>query len=549
MNRNAVVFLLLMTIYFCSIGIDTMDVDASQYASMSREMSESGSYLQVYEQGKDYLDKPPLLFWLSSLSITIFGATNFAYKFPSILFALLALFSTYRFARLYYEQSIAFWSALVLGSCQAFFLITNDIRTDTILMSCVITSVWLLSEWYQSQKMIFCITGFFAMGLGLLAKGPIAVIVPALSFGSHFLLKRQYKFILRWEYLLGFLVVAILLLPMSLGLYQQFDAHPEKTVNGLKNVSGLRFYYWTQSFGRITGESVWNNHAPFSFLFENLLWGLLPWTLFFVTGMICQSISLVKARFRVAESQEMITLGGFILSYCALGISKYQLPHYIYVVLPFIAIITARMIASIYFSREKPVFKKWIFPIQILLVGSMLLLPFLILVYVFPSSQFFPWILPVAACLLVFLILVSGKFQYKLLVVSLASIMALNAFMSLWFYPQLLHYQAGNNAGKFISRMNVDNHHFFMYQFEGNSTSLHFYSRRIVKTISSLETVPENTYLLTMGEGLNAIRRSGRLHQIVYQGLDFRVSTLNAAFLNKDTRSGVCKKYYIVQLR
>jgi 4-amino-4-deoxy-L-arabinose transferase-like glycosyltransferase len=533
MSKSAVVFLLLIAIYFCSIGIDTMDVDASQYASMSREMSESGSYLQVYEQGKDYLDKPPLLFWLSSLSITIFGATNFAYKFPSILFAILALFSTYRFARLFYEQTIAFWSALVLGSSQAFFLITNDIRTDTILMSCVITSIWLLSEWYQSQRMVYFVAGFFAMGLGLLAKGPVAVIVPVLSFGIHFLLKRQFNFIFRWEYIIGLFVLAVLLLPMSLGLYQQFDAHPEKTVNGLKNVSGLRFYYWTQSFGRITGESVWNNHASFSFLFENLLWGMLPWTLFFVTGLICQLTFLIKARFRVGEPQEMITLGGFLLSYCALGISKYQLPHYIYVVLPFIAIITARMIASIYFKREKPVFKKWILPVQILVIGSMLTLPFLILVYVFPSSQFFPWILAAAACILVSVILLNAKIQHKLLVISLACIMALNVFMSLWFYPQLLHYQAGNNAGKFISRMNIDRDHFYMYQFQGNRTSLHFYSR---------------TYLLTMDEGLDTIRSSGRLHQIVYQGLDFRVSTLNAGFINKDTRSGVCKKYYIVRL-
>ena len=548
MSKSAVVFLLLIAIYFCSIGIDTMDVDASQYASMSREMSESGSYLQVYEQGKDYLDKPPLLFWLSSLSITIFGATNFAYKFPSILFAILALFSTYRFARLFYEQTIAFWSALVLGSSQAFFLITNDIRTDTILMSCVITSIWLLSEWYQSQRMVYFIAGFFAMGLGLLAKGPVAVIIPVLSFGIHFLLKRQFNFIFRWEYIIGLFVLAVLLLPMSLGLYQQFDAHPEKTVNGLKNVSGLRFYYWTQSFGRITGESVWNNHASFSFLFENLLWGMLPWTLFFVTGLICQLTFLIKARFRVGEPQEMITLGGFVLSYCALGISKYQLPHYIYVVLPFIAIITARMIASIYFKREKPVFKKWILPVQILVIGSMLTLPFLILVYVFPSAQFFPWILAAAACILVSVILLNAKIQHKLLVISLACIMALNLFMSLWFYPQLLHYQAGNNAGKFISRMNIDRDHFYMYQFQGNRTSLHFYSRRIVKTISSFETVPDNTYLLTMDEGLDTIRSSGRLHQIVYQGLDFRVSTLNAGFINKDTRSGVCKKYYIVRL-
>ncbi len=44
------------------------------------EMVQSGSYLEVMERGKDYLDKPPFLFWVSSLSYRLFGFTNFAYK-------------------------------------------------------------------------------------------------------------------------------------------------------------------------------------------------------------------------------------------------------------------------------------------------------------------------------------------------------------------------------------------------------------------------------------------------------------------------------------
>jgi 4-amino-4-deoxy-L-arabinose transferase-like glycosyltransferase len=81
-------------LYFAAIGVDTMDVDASQYASMSREMKESGSYLEIYEQGNDYLDKPPFLFWINALSMRIFGENNFAFKFPSILFALIGIITT-----------------------------------------------------------------------------------------------------------------------------------------------------------------------------------------------------------------------------------------------------------------------------------------------------------------------------------------------------------------------------------------------------------------------------------------------------------------------
>ena len=46
-------------------SIPVIDIDAAQYASMSREMLENNSFLKLYDLGHDYLDKPPMLFWLS----------------------------------------------------------------------------------------------------------------------------------------------------------------------------------------------------------------------------------------------------------------------------------------------------------------------------------------------------------------------------------------------------------------------------------------------------------------------------------------------------
>ena len=81
MSRNFIYFILfLIPVYFIGFGIDIMDIDASQYAEMSREMSISNSYLQVFEIGKDYLDKPPFLFWITALFMKIFGANNFSYR-------------------------------------------------------------------------------------------------------------------------------------------------------------------------------------------------------------------------------------------------------------------------------------------------------------------------------------------------------------------------------------------------------------------------------------------------------------------------------------
>src|SRR5437899_6077749 len=80
------VFVLLGILLFSAVRVPIMDIDAAQYSEMSREMSISGDWLHLYDRGWNYLDKPPFLFWVTSFSMKLFGATNFAYRLPSILF-------------------------------------------------------------------------------------------------------------------------------------------------------------------------------------------------------------------------------------------------------------------------------------------------------------------------------------------------------------------------------------------------------------------------------------------------------------------------------
>jgi 4-amino-4-deoxy-L-arabinose transferase-like glycosyltransferase len=103
MSQKYFIFSLVAASVVCVIGmlgIPLIDIDAAQYASMSREMASAGNYLQLYDLGKDYLDKPPLLFWLSSCSIQLFGVHDWAYRLPSILCLALALWSVYKFTLL-----------------------------------------------------------------------------------------------------------------------------------------------------------------------------------------------------------------------------------------------------------------------------------------------------------------------------------------------------------------------------------------------------------------------------------------------------------------
>ncbi|MEJ7588240.1 MAG: glycosyltransferase family 39 protein [Ferruginibacter sp.] len=181
--------LCLLTYLLGIFCVPLMDIDATQYASMSREMLLSGNYLQLYDLGKDYLDKPPMLFWLSSLSLRIFGIHDWAYRLPSFIFSLLAIYSTYRLALLFYKKEIALLSMVILASCQAMFLINHDVRTDTMLLGWVACSIWQLAAWYQLGKWKNLLLSAIAIAGGMMTKGPLALMIPVFAFAPHFILK------------------------------------------------------------------------------------------------------------------------------------------------------------------------------------------------------------------------------------------------------------------------------------------------------------------------------------------------------------------------
>jgi len=139
-----ILFSAATVVYIIGLFVKVMDVDAAQYASISREMLSAHHYLEVFDRGANYLDKPPLLFWLSVLSFKIFGVSTIAYKLPSFLFTLLGVYSTFRLAKYLYDEETGLLAALIVYTCQAFFLFNNDVRTDTLLTAFVIFSSWQL---------------------------------------------------------------------------------------------------------------------------------------------------------------------------------------------------------------------------------------------------------------------------------------------------------------------------------------------------------------------------------------------------------------------
>ena len=545
---NIYIFYIVLCIIIYILGslfIPLMEIDSVQYANISREMLQNKSFLQIFDQGKDYLDKPPLLFWLSSLSMYLFGLNDFAFRLPSILMAILAIYSTYKFTLLYYSNEIAALAALVLASTQAMFLITHDVRTDTMLMAWVMLAIWQFAIWLNNRKWSSLIIAFTAVAFGMMTKGPIALMVPVFSFAPHLIMHRNFKMLFRWEYLLGIGIIIILLIPMDIGLYQQFDLHPEKVMYEKTGTSGLRFFYWTQSFGRITGESVWHENDDFFFLFQNLLWGFLPWTLFLIFGLISECTKIIRTKFTLNKNEEWIVLPGFLITYTALGISNYQLPHYIYVVLPFTAIIAAKSLHSLVINWENRIFKNIINGINIFIYILILSILLVLLLFTF-NTNIYLVIASLSVMGIFFLIVIVKKTEAipRVIQFALFTIITTNLLLTIFFYPKLLEYQLGNEVSKVIRQKNIDKNNFYLYQVY-YERSLDFYSNYSFQNIENLDSLKTNDYVLIKNELINQelLTNFNKIERIS----TFHVSTLNAEFLNPKTRDSALTIYAILQ--
>ncbi|TDO25717.1 glycosyltransferase family 39 protein [Sediminibacterium goheungense] len=551
MNNRLFGFVLsaCVVVYIISMWqIPVIDIDAAQYASMSREMMENGSYLKLYDLGFDYLDKPPMLFWLSSLSLSFFGVFDWAYRLPSVLMLLLGIYATYQFTLLFYQRTIAQLAAIILASSQAVFLMVHDVRCDTMLLGWVMFSLWQLAAWYETNQWKHFFLAFAAIAGGMMTKGPIALMIPVFAFVPHFMLRREWKQFFRWQYIPGLLIVAILLIPMSIGLYQQFDLEPGKVFHGRAIQSGLRFYYWTQSFGRYTGENVFNEMNHFTFLLENMLWSFLPWILFFLVGLWLVIRQLIQQKCRIGKEEEWISAGGFIITYCILARSQAQLPHYIFVVLPLAAITTARAVYTLLFEKKYPRLTRVLFWIHTVIFLLLWAAAIVLMVWPFPEIHWLVKLISIFGLLLYGWVLFKpGGSLPKLMRMALLTVIGVNLCLATGFYPHLLQYQFGNTVAKVLDEKKIRKERVILYNID-ESRALHFYGKHIFQRKTDSLSLQSGDILITRKESLSALQQRFPKLNTIFEGAYYGVSMLSLPFLNPQTRSKETVPYVLVVL-
>lgn len=532
LKNNVFIFLALALITFLGMFLDVFLVDAAQYASMSYEMLKNENYLMLYHHSQDYLDKPPLLFWLTSLSFKLFGVSNFTYRLPSVLFAFLGIYATYGLAKHLYNKRTGVLAAMILMSCQATFLNNHDVKTDTLLIGNIALALWQWHLFLCNHKIKHLLFGSLGVGLAMLAKGPMGLMLPVLCLVCHLLYTKNLKILFKWQWFLAIFIIFIVLVPMSYGLYKQF---------GWK---GLKFYYWTQSFGRITGgNTVWRDDTSIFFFVHTFLWAFLPWTF---VGFFAIFKNLHNLFYK--KTKEIFTLGGIVLAFVVLSLSKFKLPHYIFVTFPLIAIITAN---SIFKISENPKISRIFLKIHFVLISFLWILLGFLAVFVFKFPSF---IKILTLCILFF-----GSFYFttkkhallqRLIYPLIFTIVGVNFFLNTHFYPELTKYQGGSVLAKKILKSNVNIQK--IYHYKKIDEPFCFYLRKPTIqgfNISQIKAKQKPFYIFTSSAHIGELKNAKIPFEIKFVVDDFHISMLTLPFLNPRTRAETLEKMYLLKIK
>lgn len=536
---------LAVLINFSGLFVPLLDPDAGIYAMITKNMVKSGDYLNLRFQDKDWLDKPHFPFWVTAAFFKVFGLTTWAYKLPGILFALLGAGYTYLFTKQHYNKTTALWATLMLLCSLHFLASNNDVRAEPFLTGMIIAAVYHFSNSLKSffSWHLLAATAFTAMAM--MTKGPFTLVTIGGALAGQLLIRQDWKQLFHPRWLLALLLLVIFISPELYSLWYQFDAHPEKTVFGTTNVSGIRFFLWDSQFGRFFNSGpIKGKGDPFFFL-HTLLWAFLPWAILMYMALYKK----IKAAFSSAErrNQEWYTLCGTVPSLLMFSFSGFQLPYYTNILFPFLAILTAAFVMQL---KEKGIKRTAILQgvITVIAVAAVITL---FIVYRPAINSVFAFAVLCGLTLLLLIspfILKTDRLSAMLLRSGLA-ILIVAQFLAGVFYPDALQYQSGNHMAFYLNKN--------LSGLPAASGQLYipvgqFYLDRYIRitpidTICKKEFIRPSVVFISDME-LEQLKQTGSPYEVVKEFPEYHITMPDLKFINHNTRASTLKKQYLVKL-
>jgi len=327
--KNVVFFAALMLLAAIVFGLNVSarslwEPDEARYAQIASTMVKTGNWLEPSLNYRRHFEKPPFFYWLVALAFKGLGKTDVAARLPVLISAMLLIGILYLFTFSWFKNdALAVYAPLIAASSLGFGLLARIVLPDMVLILTVAFASFLTIAAYRDTKARAHRYGFLigsTLGICFLIKGPIGMIFIFLSAAIFFYRERriaEFGRIFNLSFWISFLLVA---LPWFVILI----AKRETLVSYWTNTMVLRF---------VQGSGY--HKEPFYFFVPVIAVAFLPWSIFlprmcryYATNAHCRE----ETRFFAIAS---------IVSFIFFSASRGKLPHYILVMVPFLAVLMA----------------------------------------------------------------------------------------------------------------------------------------------------------------------------------------------------------------
>lgn len=530
-----------------TLPLDVIDIDSSQYASISRELVLSGDFFTLFDNGRRYLDKPILTFWTIATSFSLFGISNIAFRIPAILLSLLSVFSIYRITILTGgKERQGYLASFAYLLAPGFYAMVVDPKIDVYLTAYLVFTYHFYYLGRKKNPNYFYLM-YLMMSMGFITKGPISVVIPALSIGGDILFRRDWKLLLSMRVPTGLLVLASLPAFWCVLLYKSFNSY------------GPSFFLWIQSFGRFYKEMYDVKFDPFYF-YKSFSWaffsGVVPMIIYiaFRTYNYIKSLGwkeiLRKIRANEYKDIDFVIPFWVFLFLFLISFSRFPLPQYTYWVLPGAALYFGKIAEeSLFRSSVERLRPSFLIAGLVYLVGYFLIPVFVadvgIVYYVFGAIG-------------ILLIMLLAQLIPLEMLVTLVGATLFFSSISLQFYPLLTSYQPAKEFGAKIKELEPNEPVVYTFWLSNSKRSYGFYAERNFRNVYDKDKLdklwsekPERLLILP-SEKLSQLKEfAGSEYTIepVLERESFKVATPTVAFLKKETRGLVTKKISLVWLK
>ncbi len=259
-------------LFFYGLGqFGLIGADESRYAQVAREMLERRDWITPVLGGEPWLEKPPLYYWQAMVAYKLLGVSDWAARLPSALDATFLVLAVYFFLR-HFRRGLEVDGALVCASCAGIIGYARAASMDMTLAAAFTIGMLGWWAWRERGNRIYLAVFYGFMGLGMLAKGPVAPFLAFLVIALYATTVRDLRLILKLLWLPGVFLFCVIALPWYFAVQ-------------IRNPTFFHEFIVEHNLARFS-KNLYHHTEPVWYYLPVAALALLPWAVFVIAALV-----------------------------------------------------------------------------------------------------------------------------------------------------------------------------------------------------------------------------------------------------------------------